>query len=113
MCYGHAILAPTNAQIDTYNNNICQRLDGHQKTYIASDSLKEVEEAGISDMSPDAILDWISLYAILGLPPNKLTLKTGALCRVMHNISIDCSMVKNARLVIIDIGARVIVARLL
>jgi PIF1-like helicase len=39
-----AILAPTTAQVDPYNNEILTKLPGEEWTYIAADSLKECND---------------------------------------------------------------------
>ena len=104
MCFGRAILAPTNAQINDYNSKILTKIVGRSQTFIVSDSLKEVKEAKISNASPDAMLDWAALHGIPGLPTSRLTVKRGMLAHLMRNLSIDRGLVKNARMAVINIG---------
>jgi PIF1-like helicase len=75
-CLSHAILAPTNEQIDVYNATILDRIEGLQRSYIAADSLKEAEESELR--SPDGILDYICHHSPPGLPPHNVTIKVNA-----------------------------------
>ncbi len=110
-CLQRSILAPTNAQVDGYNETIINRIDGLQRTYLAADSLKEVEEAGIE--SPDTVLDYVARQTPPGLPPHSLTIKVNAVYRLMRNLSIDRGLVKNVRVVVVALGSRLITVRLL
>jgi ATP-dependent DNA helicase PIF1 len=68
LCLSYAILAPTNAQVDTYNNKILTKLPGEEQTYIAVDSLEECNDMlqnaqhddNILLPTPDAILNYIT-----------------------------------------------------
>ena len=57
-CLSRAILAPTNQQVDHYNNTILQHIHGTPHTYLTADSLKEVDNAGL--ISPDSALDYVA-----------------------------------------------------
>ena len=48
-----------------------------------------------------------------GLPPHSLTIKVNAVYRLMRNLSIDRSLVKNVRVVIVVVGARLVTVQLL
>ncbi|OBZ77961.1 ATP-dependent DNA helicase pif1 [Grifola frondosa] len=110
-CLRRSILAPTNLQIDTYNNIIINCIAGAQRTYLAADSLKEVEEAGIE--SPDSMLDYVARQTPPGLPPHSLTIKVNAVYRLLRNLSLDRGLVKNVRVVIVAIGSRLVTVRIL
>jgi PIF1-like helicase len=67
LCLSQVILAPTNAQVDAYNNNILTNLPREQCTYIAADSLEECDDVVDSTQdknlqlpTPDAILDYVA-----------------------------------------------------
>ena len=51
------------------------KIPGPSRTFILSDSLKEMEDADLLDAIPDVMLDWAATHSMLGLPTNKLTLK--------------------------------------
>ena len=104
---------PTNAQINTYNDIVLEKVPRRSHTFPALDSLKEVGEADLSDVSPDTILDWSAVHNIPGLPTNKLVLKQGMVTHLMHNILIDYALLKNACLVIGGILGHVLTAKLL
>jgi hypothetical protein len=110
-CLRRAILAPTNVQVDTFNKIILGRLQGTSRTYLAADSLKEVDEAGLTP--PDSVLDYVAKHTPPGMPPHSLTIKTNAVFRLLRNFSIDLGLVKNVRVVIIQVGIRIITVRLL
>ena len=73
-CLSHAILAPTNQQVDHYNNTILQCVHGTPHTYLAADALKEVDNAGL--ISPDSALDYVAHQTPPGLPNHTLPIKT-------------------------------------
>lgn len=110
-CLRRSILAPTNAQVDAYNEIIIDRIPGSQRTYLAADSLKEVDDAGIE--SPNGVLDYVARQTPPGLPPHSLTIKVNAVYRLMRNLSIDRGLVKNVRVVVVSTGARLVTVRLL
>jgi ATP-dependent DNA helicase PIF1 len=101
-CLKKSILAPTNRQVDVYNQTIIKRICGEERTYMAVDSLKEVNAAGL--VSPDSALDYIAKQNPPGLPPHTLTIKINGIYRLIHNLSIDRGLVKNVRVIIMDIG---------
>jgi hypothetical protein len=80
-CLNRAILAPTNQQVDHYNNIILQCIPGTQRVYLAADSLKEVDNAGL--ISPDSALDYVARQTPPGLPSHTLTVKTGGVYRLL------------------------------
>lgn len=114
-CVSRSILAPTNAQVDSYNDTILRRLPGTAQSYFASDSLKEADDAGLDDAEvvPDAILHWVASHTIHGIPAHTLRLKRGCVCRILRNMSITRGLVKNARVVVDDVGYRLVSVRLL
>ena len=106
LCLSRSILAPTNAQISDYNRRLLARLPGADRTYLAADFIKESEDQ--STVPPAALLDYLSLHPPPSLPPPTLTLKTGAMCRMLRNFSVDRGLVKNARVVVTHLGAHLI-----
>ena len=63
--------------------------------------------------APDGILDYVAKSTPSGLPPHSLTIKTNAVFRLLRNFSIDRWLVKNVRVVVIDVGKHLITVRLL
>jgi ATP-dependent DNA helicase PIF1 len=68
LCPSRAILAPTNAQVDTYNNEILTKLPGEERTYIAADSLEECNDVLQNAQHDDNILlPTLTLFSITSL----------------------------------------------
>jgi ATP-dependent DNA helicase PIF1 len=109
-CLKRAILAPTHKQVDEYNNTILDSVHGTSRTYLAADSIKEAENAGLS--SPAATLAYVARQTPAGLPSHKLVVKTGAIYRLLRNFSVDRGLVKNVRVVVTDVGTRLITVKI-
>ncbi|PPR05450.1 hypothetical protein CVT24_007467 [Panaeolus cyanescens] len=86
-CLRRNILAPTNAQIDSFNDEILQRLTGASRLYLAADSLKESDNADM--LPPEAIMDYVYQHSPDGMPPAQLLIKVGGVYRMMRNFSLD------------------------
>ena len=110
-CLQRAILAPTNAQVDMYNDAILRAFSGDTRTYLAADSLKEVDDAGL--VPPDSVLDYVEKNTPPGLPKHGLTIKKGGVYRLLRNLSLDRGLVKNIRVVVTNTGSRLITVKLL
>ena len=110
-CLKRAILAPTNKQVDSFNKTILDAIPSTAKTYLAADSLKEVDEAGLTP--PDSALDYVAKHTPPGMPPHSLAIKCNAVFRLLRNFSLDLGLVKNVRVVMIDVGIRIVTVRLL
>jgi hypothetical protein len=118
-------LAPTNAQVDQYNSTVLNLLTSTSRQYNAADALEEhieaVEAANInpdvdSDSplpNPDAVLDYVRYRRPNGMPDYNLTMKVGGVYRLLRNFSIDLGLVKNARVVVVGLGSKLITVRLL
>jgi len=114
-CLTRSILAPTNEQIDFYNGEILARLPGIGRLYLAADSIKECPEGDENSniIAPASLLDYVTRHRPIGIPPGNLLVKVGGVYRIMRNFSVDRGLVKNARVVITDVGQRLISVRLL
>lgn len=110
-CLKRAILAPTHKQVDSYNNEIIKQVQGDARTYLAADTLKEAEDTGI--LSPGATLDYVARQTPPGLPPHSLTIKTNAIYRLLRNFSLDRGLVKNVRVVVTEVGTRIITVKII
>ena len=109
-CLRRAILAPTHIQVDTYNKNILQRIDGKARIYLAADVLKEADDVGI--IQPDSILDYVARHTPPGFAHHMLEIKTNAVFRLLRNFSVDLGLVKNVRVVVVHTGTHLITVRL-
>lgn len=110
-CLKRAILCPTNAQVNMYNNSIVSRIDGIQRSYLAADSLQEAEEVGL--LPPQSVLNYVAAHTPPGLPQHMLNIKVNAIYRLMRNFSVDTGLVKNTRVIATNIGTRLVTIRIL
>lgn len=115
-CLHRSILAPTNAQVDSYNSALINRLPGTPVLFCATDSLEEhtnILEDSESEVlpSPDAILDYVAKVRPNGMPDHLLKIKLGGVYRLLRNFSVDRGLVKKTRVVITGIGRRLITVR--
>ena len=63
--------------------------------------------------APQCSLEFLSLLKHTGIPPHHLQLKKGAVCCLMRNMSVRHNLVKNARVVIEQLGRRFIQIRVI
>jgi hypothetical protein len=91
------------------------------QTYIATDTIKEADQAqetfqdnplqGPHILDPSNLLDYYATETPPGLPGHFLHLRKGALCRIMRNFSIDKGLVKNSRVIITSLGRHLIAVK--
>lgn len=106
-----SILAPTNKQVDAYNDAILNRIEGDERVCVAADTLKEVDEAGLTPTT--SALDYVMRNTPPGLPMHRLRVKIGGVYRLLRNLSQERGLVKNVRVVIVAATARLVTVRLL
>jgi hypothetical protein len=110
-CLGRGIVAPTNQQANDYNTILLNRVQGAHKVYFAADTLKEAAESGL--MSQTATLDYVARHTPPGLPPHRLLIKTNGIFRLLRNFSVEHQLVKNVRVLVTDVGQRVVTVKVL
>lgn len=109
-----SILAPTNQQVDDYNSIIINRMPGPSKTYLAANRIKEMDETeGLPAEAGAALLDYVAQKTPPGVPAHTLTVRVGAVYRLMRNLAPERGCVKNIRAVIENIGNCLIAVRLI
>lgn len=86
-------------------------IEGAQRTYHAADSLQEADDIGL--IPPDSILDYFTTHTPAGLPRHALQIKVNAIYRLIRNLSLDLTLVKNSRIIIVDVGTRLVTVRIL
>ena len=107
-CNFRSILAPLNHQIDTYNHLVLQKVSGIQQEYLSADKLKEADGVGLAVPEHNAIIDTAAQNSPPGFPPHQLFVKTNAIFRLLRNFSVDKGLVKNRRVIIRELGHRII-----
>lgn len=110
-CLKRSILAPTNQQVNMYNIIILKCIQGDQRLYMAADSLKEVSNAGLQ--SSNSTLDFVTKQTPPGLPSHTITIKTNAIYQLLRNFSLDRGLVKNVRVLITEVGTRLVTVHLI
>ena len=104
-CSSLSILAPTNRQINTYNMAVLEWLSAPQRTYLAADDIKEVND---ENLHPTSLLDYVCRQTPPGIPPHLLTVKIGGIYQLLRNLSVSRNLVKNTRVIITHLGDRLI-----
>ena len=110
-CLNRGIIVPTNRQVNEYNSIILERVIGEQRQYFAADSLKEASEIGLN--IERCTLDYVARQTPHGLPPHCLLIKKNAIYRLLRNFSIDRQLVKNVRVVVTELGNRIVTVKVL
>jgi ATP-dependent DNA helicase PIF1 len=123
-----SILAVKNIQVEKYNNRVLKRLTGQRRVYYATDTLKDLPTAGDGDdettggtvetrkhhgLEPTALLDYIAKQTPSGCPSWALTIVQEAVYRLLRNFSVARRLVKNARVLITQVGHRIVTVRLI
>ena len=108
-CLNRGIIAPTNKQINKYNSIILKRIIGEQRQYFAADSLKEASDLRID--IERCTLNYVARQTPHGLPPHCLPIKKNAMYRLLRNFSIDRQLVKNVRVVVTELGDRIVTVK--
>ena len=108
------ILTTTNEQAKLYNDRILNRVDGDGKTCFAADSIKGMEDPGF--IPPAGMLEQLDYFASQappGFPDHKLTIKPNAMFRLLKDISIGQKLVKNGRVIVTQVGTRIVTVRVI
>lgn len=79
-----AILAPRNEDVDLINEAVMNAFPGEAKTYLSSNSLDLDAGDEQAQLYPVEFLESLNIG---GLPPHKLTLKTGAPIMLLRNLN--------------------------
>jgi hypothetical protein len=90
---------------------IPKQISGLQLTYMATDCLKEINRAGLA--SSDSVLNYAAKQTPPGLFPHTLQVKVHSIYRLIRNFSIDHGLVKNTRVIMTELGNRLITVRLM
>lgn len=113
MLQGRAFLSPFNVAVDDFNQQVLNRIAESSTCYRSIDGLKESEGAQ-RNLTPTSDLSiFLALLRDPGVPPAKLELKPGAVCRIVRNMNPGAGLVKNARVVVVHTGRRYVEVKLL
>ena len=99
-CAFRSFLSPLNVKVDLFNAHILEGLPTESKTYYSSNSIREQEENDHSIHD----LDFLNNLSFPGIPNHQLDLKVNSICCLMRNMSIKEGLVKNARVVVVEMA---------
>ncbi len=107
-----AILATTNATIDTCNDHISSARQGQSVSFFSSDSLISDESNPNTAFADPEHLNQLN---VSGVPPYELKLKTNTLAMIMRNVNFSSGLVNGQKCVLhaVNRNSRVIQAELL
>ena len=110
-CVKRSILCPTNRQVESYNADILNRVNGMCRQYLSADSIREASDNGI--IAPDGYIEYHRHHTPPGLPPHNLRVKVNAVYRLMRNLSVEKGLVKNSRVIVKAFSSSVISVQLI
>ena len=106
------ILAPRNIDVDEINQEILDCMPGDSRQYISTDEI--IREPGADPRDDEPILtEFLHSINSSSLPPGELNLKVGCPVILLRNLSPGQGLCNGTRMVITQMGNRVLEARLL
>ncbi|KAH9625149.1 hypothetical protein KSS87_019209 [Heliosperma pusillum] len=101
-----AILAPTHENVEVVNDYVLTLISWDEKLYLSSDEVsKDYTSVGARDLHSTEFLNSIRCS---GLPNHQLRLKVGDVVMLLRNIDQSRGLCNGTRLIVIDLGTRVI-----
>ncbi|XP_074310974.1 uncharacterized protein LOC141646884 [Silene latifolia] len=106
-----AILAPTHEIVETINDYVLSLIPADEKIYYCSDEISKEESN--SEIHEVYSTDFLNSIKCSGLPNHELKLKVGASIMLLRNIDQRQGLCNGTRLVVTNLGVRVIRATVL
>ncbi|KAK9724272.1 hypothetical protein RND81_05G060200 [Saponaria officinalis] len=101
-----AILAPTHDIVELVNDYVLSLIPGEEKIYLSSDEIcKEDSNTSVQQLFSTECLNTLRCS---GLPNHVLKLKVGATVMLLRNIDQSSGLCNGTRLVVTNLGSRVI-----
>ncbi|XP_024010402.1 ATP-dependent DNA helicase pfh1-like [Eutrema salsugineum] len=107
-----AILTPKNETVDEINAYILSQVQGHVKEYLSSDSIGKADTKG-RDYAALYPPEYLNSLDFPGLPKHKLSLKIGVPIMLLRNINQKEGLCNGTRLIVTQMGERVIEGQIL
>ncbi|KAH9615625.1 hypothetical protein KSS87_013884 [Heliosperma pusillum] len=106
-----AILAPTHEIVEMVNDFIMSLIPNPEKVYLSSDEISKDE--GNTEIHEIYSTEFLNSIKCSGLPNHELKLKVGATIMLLRNIDQPRGLCNGTRLVVTNLGSRVIRATVL
>ncbi|CAG8769459.1 3928_t:CDS:2, partial [Cetraspora pellucida] len=109
---GDAILCPLNIEVNIINNTILQQLKGDTVNLYSTDDLADdkTQENNINQRNMPTT-ELMNSFNAPRIPQHCLTLKQGCVATIMRNLSLQDGLCKNSRVIITNIGHRLITVK--
>ncbi|XP_074288915.1 uncharacterized protein LOC141614060 [Silene latifolia] len=101
-----AILAPTHEIVESVNEYVLSLIKKDERIYLSSDEVCS-DDRGIGDGDIHST-EFLNSIKCVGLPNHQLKLKVGAMVMLLRNIDQSRGLCNGTRLIVTDLGARVI-----
>ncbi|KAI3904873.1 hypothetical protein MKW92_037592 [Papaver armeniacum] len=106
------ILAPTNESVDEINDFIVSTIPGETHNFLSSDSISPIT-GSVQDQDVMYPTEFLNSLQFPGIPNHKLQLKVGVPIMLIRNINQSMGLCNGTRLIVKQIGKRVIEAQIL
>jgi ATP-dependent DNA helicase PIF1 len=107
-----SILSARNADVDEVNLHIIRLFPGQEEILLSADSVVHKDEAE-DDATHQYPMEYLRSLRPAGLPPGELRLKRGCPIILMRNLAPRRGLCNGTRLIVINIGERVLEARII
>ena len=104
----HIILATTNKEVDSINDDVLSIIDGDTKTYYSSDKIHEAETSKHKYM-----IELLTTLDEPNFPKHKLELKRNAIVMIVRNLDLKCGLCNGTRLRVLEMKQNVIQCQIL
>jgi hypothetical protein len=107
-----SILSARNADVDEVNLHIIRLFPGQEEILLSADSVVREDEAE-DNATHQYPMEYLRSLRPAGLPPGELRLKRGCPIILMRNLAPRRGLCNGTRLIVINIGERVLEARII
>ncbi|CAG8751832.1 15550_t:CDS:2, partial [Gigaspora margarita] len=111
-CLQQAILCPLNVEVNFINDTILQQLEGNETNLYSLDNLADDKSNNILEnqryQRNMVTTELLNSFNASGVPKHCLTLKRGCIATIMRNLSLCDKLCKNSRVIVTNIGHRLI-----